>query len=289
MVEFHLLSCDFYENALLIVGVFSDLFRKWGALTFFPSLCETSKVHAFIFDQAEFPWVYCLILCLSKRIKYVYFHCFVFFILQRYIVVMNISMWNVIFLICKKYKKSSDFYLHIFNDFFDYSDDFCFVVRRDFYFVKKTIYRFKHEFIVLFDDFFEFWELIVYNKNEVWLIITWLLADQNKVSILDFGLHTVSFCSDKKAVFNITGPNKCYCDRNFFLRIFIDDFFSFVSTLCETIDWKLNDIVVSFSDFFSNKTISAIIFDKITFEYKLIEFIQNGLWMSSSDFICDFP
>ena len=211
-----------------------------------------------------------------------------FFILQRYIVVMNISMWNVIFLICKKYKKSSDFCLHIFDDFFNYSDDFCLVVRRDFYFVKKTIYRFKHEFIVLFDDFFEFWELIVYDKNEVWFIITWLLADQNKVSILDFGLHTVSFCSDKKAVFYITGPNKCYRDRNFFLRIFIDDFFSFVSTLCETIDWKLNDIVVSFSDFFSNKTISVIIFDKVAFEYELIEFIQNGLRVWSSDFICNF-
>ena len=202
---------------------------------------------------------------------------------------MNISMWNVVFLICKKYKKSSDFCLHIFDDFFDYSDDFCFVVRRDFYFVKKTIYRFKHEFIVLFDDFFEFWKLIVYDKNEVWLIITWLLADQNQVSILDFWLHTVPFCSDKKAVFYITGPNKCYCDRNFFLRIFIDDFFSFVSTLCETIDWKLNDIVVSFSDFFSNKTITVIIFDKVAFEHELIEFIQNGLRMGSSDFICNFP
>lgn len=105
---------------------------------------------------------------------------------------------------------------------------------------------------------------------------------------MDFWLHTVPFCSDKKAVFDVARPDKCNGDRDFLLRVFIDDLFPFVSALSKSIDRKLDDIVESFSNFFPNKTISVVIFDKIAFEHELIEFVQNGLWMRSSDFICDF-
>lgn len=105
---------------------------------------------------------------------------------------------------------------------------------------------------------------------------------------MDFWLHTVPFCSDKKAVFDVACSDKGNGDRDFLLRVFIDDLFPFVSALSKSIDRKLDDIVEFFSDFFPNKTISVVVFDKIAFEYELIEFIQNGLWMRSSDFICDF-
>ena len=125
-------------------------------------------------------------------------------------------------------------------------------------------------------------------KNKIWLIIIGLLANQNKVSILNLRLHTVSFCSHKKTILDVASSDKCDGDWDFFLWIFIDDLFPFISTLSESIDWKLDNIVDFFSDFFSNKTISMVIFDKISFEYELIEFIQNSLRVRSSDFICNF-
>ena len=126
------------------------------------------------------------------------------------------------------------------------------------------------------------------NKNKVWFIITWLLTNENEVTILDFRLHTIPFCPDKKTIFNITCPNKCDCYRHFFLRIFINDLLSFISTLCETIDRKLNNIIQLIFYIFSQKSISTIIFDKIPSKNELIELIQNSLWMRSSDLICNF-
>lgn len=51
--------------------------------------------------------------------------------------------------------------LHIFYDLFYHTDDFSFIIRRNFYFIKKTINRLKHKMPLLVDDFFEFGKLIV--------------------------------------------------------------------------------------------------------------------------------
>ena len=141
--------------------------------------------------------------------------------------------------------------LHTFDNFFDYSNDLCFIIRTDLNFIKETIDRLKHKFIFLFNDFFQLRKLIMYYKNKIWLIITWLLADQNQIPILNLWLHTIPLCSYKKTILQITRPNKGNCDWHFFLRIFIDDLLPLISTLCKTIDRKLNDIIKFISDFLS--------------------------------------
>ena len=67
-------------------------------------------------------------------------------------------------------------------------------------------------------------------KNKIWLIITRLLANQNKIPILNLWFHTIPLCSYKKTILQITGPNKGNRNRHFFLRIFIDDLLSLIPT-----------------------------------------------------------
>lgn len=141
--------------------------------------------------------------------------------------------------------------LHTFDDFFDNSNYLCFIIRSDLNFIKETIDRLKHKFIFLFNDFFELRKLVVNYKNKIWFIITWLLANQNKVPILNLWFHTIPLCSYKETILQITSPNKGNRNWHFFLRIFIDDLLSLIPTLCKAIDWKLNDIIKFISDFLS--------------------------------------
>ncbi len=147
-----------------------------------------------------------------------------------------------------KYPKQK---LHTFDDFFDYSNNLCFIIRTDLNFIKETIDRLKHKFIFLFNDFFELRKLVVNDENKIWLIITRLLANQNKIPVLNLWFHAIPLRSYKKTILQITSPNKGNRNRHFFLRIFIDDLLPLISTLCKTIDRKLNNIIELISDFFS--------------------------------------
>jgi len=119
-------------------------------------------------------------------------------------------------------------------------------------------------------------------------IVTRLLFDQNKISVLYFRFHTISFSPDEKTFTDIFDAEHCYRRRYLFLGIFIYDGFSFVSTLSETVDGELDDIIQVVRDILPDQSISLFVFYEISFQYQLIQFIQYGLRMASPDIVSYF-
>ena len=70
-------------------------------------------------------------------------------------------------------------YLQILDDFFDDTDDLGFVIFCYFDIIEESIYGLEIELPFLFDDFFEFREIIMDDKNVIVDIIAWLLFDEN--------------------------------------------------------------------------------------------------------------
>ena len=98
-------------------------------------------------------------------------------------------------------------------------------------------------------------------------IITLLLFDQNQISVLNLRFHAVSFGSHEKTFANIFDPEHRYRCRYLFLGIFIDDGFSFVSTLSETVDGELDDIVLIVRDVLPDQSVSMFVLHEISFQY----------------------
>ena len=125
-------------------------------------------------------------------------------------------------------------------------------------------------------------------EDVIILVVLILLTNEHQISILDFWLHGISFCTHEETVLDITRSHKCHGYGDLFLGIFVDNRFPLVSTLSESENRKLNNIREFIGNAFTNQTISFFVFYKISFEDELVELIEYGLRVIHSDFCSDF-
>lgn len=116
-------------------------------------------------------------------------------------------------------------------------------------------------------------------------VVARLLLDQDQIAVLDLRLHTIAFGSDEEAFVDVLDAEHRDGRRYLLLGVFVHDGFPFVSALSESVDRELDDIVQIVRDAFPDQSVSMFIFDEISLQYQLVQFVQHRLRVACADIV----